>query len=133
MDQCVSSTRRRLHYSSPSEEVLRLRKALAIRHGDDKNTGAKTPGGFTRPKNPPSVWPNVPRSCLPTPKPPPRRRRRNCYFSRVSFNSSVKNHSLCQTSALQLSRIHVAAMNSYGKFLFFRANERCSQWFHRQV
>ena len=31
-----------------------------------------TPGGFTRPKDPPSIFPNVPSSCLSTPKPPPR-------------------------------------------------------------
>ena len=43
------------------------------RHWPSDTEMIKTPGGFTRPKNPPSVWPNVPRSCLPTPKPPPRR------------------------------------------------------------
>ena len=32
----------------------------------------KLPGGSTRPANPPNVFTNIPSSCLPTPKPPPR-------------------------------------------------------------
>ena len=32
----------------------------------------KMPGGSTRPANPPNLFPNIPSSCLPTPKPTPR-------------------------------------------------------------
>ena len=59
----------------PPRENFTIPKNFYVceRHWPSDTDMMKTPGGFTRPKNPPSVWPGVPRECLPTPKPPPRR------------------------------------------------------------
>ena len=41
-------------------------------HWPENFEAKKVPGGHTRPVHPPSIFPNVPKSCLPTPKPKPR-------------------------------------------------------------
>lgn len=44
---------------------------ICLRHWEPDTPMIKIPGGSTRPANPPSIF-NVPKSCLPTPKPAPR-------------------------------------------------------------
>ena len=46
---------------------------ICKRHWPPGTQFVTTPGGFTRPIDPPSIFTNVPSSCLPTPKPPPSR------------------------------------------------------------
>ena len=45
---------------------------ICERHWNPDPPMINLPGGSTRPSIPPSVFPNVPKSCLPTPKPEPR-------------------------------------------------------------
>ena len=45
---------------------------ICQRHWPSDTLMKSTPGGFTRPVDPPSIFLNVPNSCLPTHKPPPR-------------------------------------------------------------
>ena len=74
LPKCEADQQRWINALPPRANFVIKPKTFYIceRHWPPEAQFITTPGGFTRPVDPPSIFPNVPSSCLQTPKPPPR-------------------------------------------------------------
>ena len=63
---------------------------ICVKHWPE-NYAVRGKGHHERPAEPPSVWPGVPRSCVPTPLPPPRPTQRTSLTVRAAQPCQLDN------------------------------------------
>lgn len=87
-----ATTEQKLWIKSLPFKNLKLTKdsVICFKHWP-ANFPTVTVGGRERPRDPPSVWPDIPKSCVPTPLPAPRSTMKTSFTTRTEQADEMKD------------------------------------------